>query len=247
MPVFKEYTNLRGMLFNADSELKLAEMIMGKSQGSWKVMGIGIDTDFRGNGSDFRKKYGVTDPYILYAGRKEVGKNIPLLLEYFTRYKRQCDRSLKLVLIGPESVDIPRESGSDVLDLGFVPLQDKYDAYAASEFLCQPSVNESFSIVIMESWICGRPVLVHADCEVTKDFCRKSDGGLYFKDYREFEGWVDYLLACKSIAAVMGQNGARYVRDHFAWDVIVERYTKYFSELCGDSIEFAHEHSLCGA
>ena len=55
-------------------------------------------------------------------------------------------------------------------DLGFVDIQDKYDITAAATLLCQPSKNESFSIVIMESSLCGRPVLVHEACEVTKHF-----------------------------------------------------------------------------
>ena len=54
---------------------------------------------------------------------------------------------------------------------------------AAASLLCQPSHNESFSLVIMESWLCGRPVLVSSQCAVTKDFAKRSNGGLYFKDY----------------------------------------------------------------
>ena len=102
--------------------------------------------------------------FILYAGRKEAGKNVPLLIDFFARYKKHRKNELKLVLIGSGTIEIPSENRSDIIDLGFVPLQDKYDAYAAATFLCQPSLNESFSIVIMESWLCKSPVLVHAKC-----------------------------------------------------------------------------------
>ena len=44
---------------------------------------------------------------------------------------------------------------------------------AAASLLCQPSHNESFSLVIMESWLCGRPVLVSSQCAVTKDFAKR--------------------------------------------------------------------------
>ena len=55
------------------------------------------------------------------------------------------------MLIGGGELEIPTEIKNDVYDLGFVDLQDKYDAYGAATLLCQPSKNESFSFVIMES------------------------------------------------------------------------------------------------
>ncbi len=64
---------------------------------------------------------------------------------------------LKLVLIGAGGVRVPERLGRDVLDLGFVPAQDKLDAYAAALALCQPSLLESFSIVMMEAWLGRRP------------------------------------------------------------------------------------------
>ena len=41
---------------------------------------------------------------------------------------------------------------------------------------------ESFSIVIMESWLCGTPILVNAHCPVTVEHCQNSQGGLFFKE-----------------------------------------------------------------
>ena len=110
-------------------------------------------------------------------------------------------------------------------------IRDRYNAMAAAELLCQPSHNESFSLVIMESWLCGRPVLVHAKCAVTRDFARRSNGGLYFKDYFEFEGCVQYLLSHPEAAKTMGENGGQFVRENFDWDVIVEKYKTFFQKL----------------
>ena len=128
-------------------------------------------------------------------------------------------------------MDIADKIKKDVIDLGFVDIQDKYDATGASEFLCQPSKNESFSLVIMESWLCGRPVLVHNHCEVTKNFARESEGGLYFEDYFEFEGCTNYLLNHKETANRMGQNGREYVIRNFDWNVITRRYREFFEKI----------------
>ena len=138
---------------------------------------------------------------------------------------------LKLVLIGGGEMQIPADVRDHVIDLGFVDRQDKYDAIAASEFLCQPSKNESFSLVIMESWLCGRPVLVHEKCAVTANFAREAEGGLYFNDYFEFEGCTDFFLSKKDTAAQMGRNGCAYVKKNFDWDIIVDKYKEFFNNM----------------
>ena len=123
------------------------------------------------------------------------------------------------------------------MTLGFVDRQDKYNAQGAAEFLCQPSKNESFSLVIMESWLCGRPVLVHEECAVTRNFVSESNGGLYFGNYFEFEGCTDYIIGHKDTAWKMGSNGRDYVRKNFDWDVIVDKYKKFFEEVSGENEE----------
>ena len=155
------------------------------------------------------------------------------MIRYFSEYISRNDTPLRLVLIGGGSICLPEElvKNGRIADLGFVGKQDKYNAMAAAELLCQPSLNESFSLVIMESWLCGRPVLVHEGCPVTRSFASEANGGLYFGSYFEFEGCLNYLLANKDTASAMGENGRRYVREHFDWDVIVKKYREFFENL----------------
>ncbi|WP_297958615.1 glycosyltransferase family 4 protein [uncultured Ruminococcus sp.] len=227
-----------GMIFNARPEAELAERLYGFSQSGTKtiVMGIGMDTDIKPDAEAFRRKFGIDSPFIIYAGRKDKGKNVHTLVQYFAEYLKRRDTDLKLVLIGGGSIELPDElvKQKRIIDLGFVDIQDKYNGQAAAEYLCQPSKNESFSLVIMESWLCGRPVLVHSGCPVTRNFVSESDGGLYFGDYFEFEGCTDWFLANREKAALMGRNGGSYVRSSFAWDVIVEKYKKFFAEVIGE-------------
>ena len=227
-----------GMIFNARPEAELAERLYGFSQSGTKtiVMGIGMDTDIKPDAEAFRRKFGIDSPFIIYAGRKDKGKNVHTLVQYFAEYLKRRDTDLKLVLIGGGSIELPDElvKQKRIIDLGFVDKQDKYNGQAAAEYLCQPSKNESFSLVIMESWLCGRPVLVHSGCPVTRNFVSESDGGLYFGDYFEFEGCTDWFLANREKAALMGRNGGSYVRSSFAWDVIVEKYKKFFAEVIGE-------------
>ena len=239
MNKFRElFPKTAGMVFNAAPEAELAERLYGFSKSGTKTitMGIGMDTSIEGNPQEFREKYGISEPFILYAGRKDEGKNVHTLVKYYSEYIKRRDTELKLVLIGGGDIALPREltENGRITDLGFVDIQDKYNAQAAAEFLCQPSKNESFSLVIMESWLCGRPVLVHEGCEVTKRFASDSNGGLYFSDYFEFEGCTDYFLSHCEKSAIMGQNGKEYVKSNFDWDVIVEKYIRFFKEIAGE-------------
>jgi glycosyltransferase involved in cell wall biosynthesis len=221
----KIFQNVAAIIFLSEPEKDLANRLYQPTCRQI-VLGGGIDTAFTFNPERFRKKYKIVEPFILYAGRKESGKNVPLLLDFFRRFKKDTPSSLKLVLIGSGNMCIPSESREDVIDLGFVTHQDKYDAYAAATILCQPSVNESFSIVIMESWLCGTPVLVHGNCTVTRDFCVKSNGGLYFVDYFEFKESVQFLLDNPLIRKKMGQSGRQFVLNNFSWEIIVNNYKK---------------------
>ena len=226
------YIQARGIIYNAMPEMELANKVYDFTTTEQICMGIGMDTNICADADAFRKAYRIQNPFLLYAGRKDAGKNVHTLLRYFAEYKqRHGDSDLQLVLIGGGSIEIPASVRDDVYDLGFVSRQDKYDAMAAAELLCQPSHNESFSLVIMESWLCGRPVLVHSQCAVTRDFARRANGGLYFRNYFEFEGCVQYILTHPEQARTMGQNGGAFVRENFDWDVIVEKYRAFFAKL----------------
>ncbi len=232
MKIFKElYPNLLGMMFNSLPEKELAEELYDLSSVEKTVLGVGLDTDAEGDGEAFKNKYNIKDPFILYAGRKTEGKKVDLLLDYFREYKKRRDSRLKLVLIGGDEIRIPSEIRDQVMDLGFVDAKDKTDAYRAASLLCQPSPNESFSIVVMESWLQERPVLVSGACAVTKNFVKEANGGLYFEDYPQFEACLDRILSNKEEAEKMGRLGRQYVIDNFSWDAITKKCMDFLGML----------------
>lgn len=230
---FREtFRDLRGIVFNAKPEQELANEILDLRTVKQLLLGIGIETDIDYDADRFRKKYNINSPYIIYAGRKDEAKNINTLIKYFDEYRKRNKDSrqdIKLVLIGGGEVNIPDSIKDDVYDLGFVDIQDKYDACAGALCLCQPSKNESFSIVIMESWLCKRPVLVHNQCNVTSNFVKESNAGLYFDNYFEFEGCINYYIDNPQIAAKMGEAGRQYVLDNFKWDVIMKKFLEFLN------------------
>lgn len=229
---FKElYSKVAGMIFNAQPEYELANKVYNLTSVKQCVSGLGIDVSINGDANRFREKYKINAPFMIYAGRKDKGKNVDTLINYFIEFRKKKNHDIKLILIGGGEIAIPNEMKNDIIDLGFVPVQDKYDAYSAAICLCQPSKNESFSLVIMESWLCKRPVLVHNDCEVTKNFVKTSNGGLYFKDYYEFERCVNHYIENSEVANMLGKQGRKFVLDNFDWDVVVKKYKDFFHRL----------------
>lgn len=210
----------RGIFFNAPGERDFALDTLKVANPNCFTLGMGMDIDRRGDAQAFKAKHGLTGEYLVYCGRLEEAKNVPLLLECFSRYKAQHPGPLKLVLIG--NGDVPTHP--DVLALGFLPEQDKHDALAGALALVNPSVNESFSIVLMESWIQRRPVIVHTRCAVTHDHVARSGGGLAFEDYAGFESAVSALLSQPGQATRMGAEGRRYVEANYSWPVLLDRF-----------------------
>ena len=225
------YSQVAGMAFNAEPEYWIAQKLYDLTHVHTMVTGCGLDTELDYDAERFCKKYRINDPFVLYAGRKNAGKNVDVLLQYFSQYKKTDTTGLKLVLIGGGEIGIPSEIRDDVYDLGFVSRQDKYDAYGAARLLCQPSKHESFSLVIMESWLCDRPVLVSGECDVTKNFAVKSGGGLYFDNYGEFAGALDYYMTHPDMADRMAAAGKAYVKDNFDWDRVVEKYVSLIDSI----------------
>jgi glycosyltransferase involved in cell wall biosynthesis len=217
-------SSCRGLMFNSEPEMALARGKLAIRHPGMCVVGAGIE-DYEADPDRFRHKFNVTDPFILYAGRLSSMKNLLELFSFFLRYRRErAERSLKLVLLGKGPLAPP--SHPDIVPLGFLPEQDKLDAYAAATVLCQPSLMESFSIVVMEAWLSGVPVLVHGDCDVTRYHVLRSNGGLYYAGFEEFTGALDWLMTRPDERARMGQLGRAYVLREYNWATVLERFDR---------------------
>lgn len=208
--------------YNADPEGVLAADGLGVANPYHEVLGFGFpDEPEVGDAAAFRARTGIEGPTLLYTGRLEHGKNVPLLLEYFTRYKDERPGPLTLALSG--NGDVPLPDRPDVLGLGLLERGELVDAYAGALALCQLSQNESFSIVIMESWLQGRPVIVHAGCPVTSDHVARSGGGYAIGTYEAFRAALDALLADAVHGDELGARGRAYVGERYAWGSLVPR------------------------
>lgn len=233
MKIFREaFSKTKGMIFNSDPEKNLAEKIYQKLP-PFIVPGVGVDYDFKTNPTAFKRKFELND-FILYAGRKDSGKNVDTLINYYCKYIEKNGAVFDLVITGPGNIQLPAEQKNHIHSL-LLSREDLLNAYEDAFVTCQPSINESFSHSIMESWLCSTPVLVHAKCDVTKTHCIQSNGGLYFSNYDEFEECINFFLQNKKEANVMASNGKNYVLKNFSWDIIIKNYVNFIAKLFGSS------------
>ena len=203
-------------------ERDLAQRLYDLDLAGAHVVGMGIE-GFTADPAAFRQRHQLHSPYIIYSGRREPLKGTPILLDYLDLFRERTGVDMKLVLTGSGPYDPPTRLAPHILDLGFVTEQEKHDAMAGAVAFCHASVNESFSIVILESWLAGTPVLVHGAGEVMPDHCRKSNGGLWFKNYPEFEESLSLLLTRPALREAMGKAGQRYVSETYSWPSVETR------------------------
>ena len=216
------FRSVRGHLFNAPPERDLARRLYDLPATAGHVVGMGM-TPFKADPDAFAARHGIPKPYLLYCGRREAGKNTPLLLDYIDAYRKRRQTDIPLVLTGSGDYHPPATLKSGILDFGFVSEQEKREAMAGAAAFLHPSTNESFGIVLLEAWLAGTPALVHAKSEVLRWQCENADAGLWFGYYPEFEAMLDLLLHEPGLGKRLGQNGRKHVLEAFTWDAVGRR------------------------
>jgi len=222
----------RAFVFQTEEELEFMRRRFPRARLEGPILGVAVEAPARTDPESFRKTYGIDAPFVLYAGRVDASKGIPELLENFEAYQRTSgDSRTELVLLGKAAMGVPPKKG--VRLLGFVPEQHKWDALAACEAFVMPSPYESLSIACLEAWSVGKSVLVNAHSEVLKGQCRRSQGGLWYRDADEFCAALEALLGDAAMRRTLGAQGQRFVAANYRWPRIIDEYCALVSRIPG--------------
>ena len=216
----EEFYLPRAFFFNTEEERKLVRSKFLNYHIPYLIGGTGVETPAEVKPERFIEKYGIKD-FVVYIGRIDEGKNCKEMFDFFLKFKKDHPSELKLVLMGKPVIEVPEDK--DIISLGFVSDEDKFDGLAASKFLILPSRYESLSMVVLEAFSLKRPILVNGQCEVLKAHCLNSNGGFYYEDYAEFEAMMKTLIAEKNLCKQMGANGKEYVDNNYRWEAIVDK------------------------
>jgi glycosyltransferase involved in cell wall biosynthesis len=179
-------------------------------------------------GTVFRRRHRLHGPFVLYGGRIDPGKGCEELIEYFSTYVQEGGEA-SLVLMGVKLMPLPEEPF--IRFAGRLSDQERLQALEAATVVVVPSPYESLSLLALESFAVGTPVLANARSEVLVDHCHKSNAGLYYADRDEFTECLKLLIADHRLRAAMGRLGRDYVRTNYRWDVILGKYERMFASL----------------
>jgi glycosyltransferase involved in cell wall biosynthesis len=242
-----------GIVWNTDSERAFVTSMMPTRALVEDVVGCGVDlpegeaigdrrdreevaptsreavaSHIEGPANAFRRRHRIYGPFALYGGRIDPGKGCEEMFEYFKNFLDDGG-DVNLVLMGTKLMPLPDDPR--VRFAGMLPDEERLNALEAASVVIVPSPHESLSLLALEAFAVGTPVLANARSEVLVDHCRQSNAGLYYADRWEFSEALKLILSNPSLAALMGQNGKAYVNQHYRWSTILTKYERMFTRL----------------
>src|ERR1700694_2321457 len=207
-----------------------------------------IDERFlRGHASEadrdlIARRYQVTYPFLLYAGRISPHKNVVRMIEAFSALKTELERDqaypeLKLIIIGDDlsgNPDLRRtvvRSGvqNDVRFLGFIPIEVLRIFYDEAKVFVFPSLYEGFGLPPLEAMAHGTPVVtsnVSSLPEVVGNAAVLVNPENVFEIMRA----LHRVLTDQSLPARMNERGYQQAAK-FSWNTSVRRILEVYGQI----------------
>jgi glycosyltransferase involved in cell wall biosynthesis len=220
-----------GIVFWSDEERDVAHRVFpAVTTTPQLVLGIGVEPE-PGDAARARDAIGIGErPYLLCLGNVTEMKGTTALARFFDHYKEQHPGPLALVFAGFVA-DPPPSGLRDVFMVGPVDEHTKWGLLRGATALVSPSAYESLSLVVLEAWAAGTPVLVNGLCEPTRGHCLRSGGGLWYDGYASFAAVLDRVSSDPALAARLAAAGQAYVDRSYRWDVVLDRYATFLERV----------------
>jgi glycosyltransferase involved in cell wall biosynthesis len=220
----------RAIAYNTEEERRMVWRRFRNERVSNEIVGVGIDVPSDMNAARFRDKHGIAGPYLLYVGRIGVSKGSRDLFENYQRWRASDPaHDVSLVLVGDAEIRVPKTSG--IVHLGRLSEQDKWDALAGCAAFVMPSLLESLSLVTLEAWAAGRPVIVDARSPVLAGMTKRAGAGFAYRTSSEFAEICELLADDPALGDRLGRSGADFVARTYTWPRVVETYVDLFAEV----------------
>ncbi len=205
------------------------EFISHYFAGDYTIVPNGIDGGcFRPDLPPLPELRGEGAATILFVGRMEQRKGLPILLAAYAQLRRQR-AGCRLVIVGDgpmrwayerqcEATGVP-----DVTFLGHVPADVLPRIYASADVFCSPATGrESFGIVLLEAMASGVPVVASAIPGFSQVVDPGGDGLLVPPGKPEaFALALESLIADPGLRRSMGRHGVEKAR-RYDWRVVVD-------------------------
>jgi glycosyltransferase involved in cell wall biosynthesis len=215
LAVFAElFRSVRGFLYLTPEEQQLIERTAGSRLSPGRVIGSGLNV--HPSGPEPRRAMNAPDSYVLYAGRIDRNKGVDVLFRYYAWLADEWSDCPPLLLVGHPVLDIPAHP--KIRHMGYVSEAQKSSLIEGAGVVIMPSRYESLSMIVLEAWALSRPVLANGACAVLEGQCRRSNGGLFYRDYAEFRLMLGALMKDGPLREDLGAQGEAYVTANYSWE-----------------------------
>jgi len=224
----------------SDEESK-HDIEMGANTRKLSVVYNGMDiekyNDLPQNG-EFKSKYGINDKIILYLGRIHKLKGIDFAIKAFSELVKEMDNIVFVIAGSDDGYKSELEKLIDELDLrnkviftGYVEEADKLSAYVDADlFVHTVLYMGGVGIAPFESILCNTPVIVTGGCgELIKEI--KCGYLVKYGDVNELKEKMKYVFDHQNKAKQLVENGKNYIHENLAWDDVVGKIEKLYSEI----------------
>ena len=198
------------------------------------VTGIGPSLSDRYSADDFRERFQLDDPFVLFIGQQLKYKGVGAVVAAAPQVWAQHPR-VRFVFIGPrhEYADRLFASCRDsrLLNLGKVDLETKTSALAACEFLCVPSIQESFGGVFVEAWSHRKAVIGGRIPPVASVVEEGRNGWLSSQSPNELAALLCRMLSNPQECREFGEAGWRLVQNRYTWQRIAQQTLSVYESL----------------
>lgn len=198
-----------------------------KAVGKIETIHLGVSERFGVRRTDeekdaFRRKHGLTKPYILYVGSSKQHKNIGVLLRAYARFAEGND--MELVSAG-ELLSLNAESGayladpslrSRVHELGKIDDNTLVAAYQCAAMVVLPSLYEGFGFSVVEAMKSGVPAIGARAASIPEVM---GDAGLLFDPHSsdELALLFERVAGDDALRLSLVERGLEHVKQ-FTWE-----------------------------
>ncbi|MFN2116982.1 MAG: glycosyltransferase family 4 protein [Candidatus Promineifilaceae bacterium] len=179
-------------------------------------------------------------PYVLFVGRSSYDKGALHAVQAVLSL-REKGSNIQLVMIGQETEEF-RRFYDELADsekrythvLGFVSEDLKHAFLRDALALLLPSRTDSFGIVLLESWLYGRPVIAAAAGGIPGVVDNGKNGILVpFGDLSSLANAIKLLIEDEELNSILGENGRKKLLENFTWEAVTDKVISAYHEVTG--------------
>lgn len=232
------FSECEGVIVMTDAE---RDFIAERGGREIAVGGCGVDPSRfeRRDGSAIRRRHNLGDrPVVGFVGRQDLLKGVPTLIEAMqTVWQHSPDAVLLMAgqsahrdkAVNDAIAALSSENREKVVLLDDFADSDLPSILDACDLLALPSVEESFGLVMIEAWACGKPV-IGADIASTRCIIDPGVDGLTVTPFDASD------VACKLLElindpakrACFGERGRQKVLSRYTWDRVTDAWEAAF-------------------